>query len=172
MTPHLEKKGVNLDIHFLESKSKQEEYLVKLNSHNEWDSLKAVVVGTVAGFRPGIEVANASFDILENAVALANKAYPKWYLDEVAEDLEDLCNIFWQAGVDVLRPNWSENSFRFETPNWMAAGFDIYNVRDIHIVFGDTLVVSAPSSRFRLFESYAFHDLFYQNFFEDGFTKT
>ncbi|BAY26011.1 hypothetical protein NIES2100_58210 [Calothrix sp. NIES-2100] len=142
---------------------------MKLNSHNEWDSLKAVVVGTVAGFRPGIEVANASFDILESAVALANKAYPQWYLDEVAEDLEDLCHIFWQAGVDVLRPNWSENSSRFQTPNWMAAGFDIYNVRDIHIVFGDTLIVSAPSSRFRLFEPYAFHDLFYQNFFEDGF---
>jgi N-dimethylarginine dimethylaminohydrolase len=41
-------------------------------------------------------------------------------------------------------------------------------VRDLHIVFGDTLVVSAPSSRFRLFETYAFHDTFYRHFFKDG----
>lgn len=142
---------------------------MKLNSHNEWDSLKTVVVGTVAAFSPGLEVSDAAGDTLERAVSLAQKAYPQWYLDEVAEDLEDLCHIFRQAGVNVLRPTWSENSSHFQTPNWMAAGFDIYNVRDIHIVFGDTLVVSAPSSRFRLFESYAFHDLFYQNFFEDGF---
>src|SRR5262249_60508995 len=50
----------------------------------------------------------------------------------------------------------------------MAAGFDIYNVRDLHVVFGDTLVVSAPATRFRLFEPYAFHDLFYRYFFDDG----
>jgi N-dimethylarginine dimethylaminohydrolase len=30
-------------------------------------------------------------------------------------------------------------------------------------------VVSAPSSRFRLFETYAFHDIFYRYFFDDGF---
>lgn len=142
---------------------------MKLNSHNEWDSLKAVVVGTIAGFSPGIEMADASPDILESAILLARKAYPQWYLDEVGEDLEGLCNIFRQAGVDVLRPNWSESSSSFKTPNWSASGFDIYNVRDIHIVFGDSLIVSAPSSKFRLFESYAFHDLLYQNFFEDDF---
>jgi N-dimethylarginine dimethylaminohydrolase len=87
----------------------------------------------------------------------------------VAEDLEGLCEIFRQADVSVIRPSWSEPSSRFETPNWAAAGFDIYNVRDLHVVFGDTLVTSAPSSRFRLFESYAFHDLFYRHFFDDGF---
>ena len=41
---------------------------MKLNSHNEWDSLKAVVVGTIAGFSPGIEMADASPDILESAI--------------------------------------------------------------------------------------------------------
>jgi N-dimethylarginine dimethylaminohydrolase len=90
-------------------------------------------------------------------------------MDEVAEDLEGLCGIFRQAGVSVLRPSWSEKSSRFETPNWMAAGFDIYNVRDLHVVFGNTLVVSAPSSRFRLFETHAFHDIFYRYFFDEGF---
>jgi N-dimethylarginine dimethylaminohydrolase len=142
---------------------------VKLNSHNEWDPLKAVVVGTVEGFSPGLETLDPRSSVLEGAVELAVNAFPQWYLDDVAEDLDDLCGIFRQARVNVLRPKWSEPSSRFETPNWSAAGFDIYNVRDLHIVFGDTLIVSAPSSRFRLFETYAFQDLLYQNFFEDGF---
>lgn len=57
----------------------------------------------------------------------------------------------------------------FSTPNWAAAGFDIYNVRDLHIVFGNTLITSAPSSRFRQYESLAFHELLYEHFFEEGF---
>jgi glycine amidinotransferase len=142
---------------------------VKLNSHNEWDPLKAVVVGTVERFSPGLESLGGRSNLLEEAVELAMRAFPQWYLDEVAEDLEGLCESFRQASVNVLRPKWSEPSSRFETPNWSAAGFDIYNVRDLHIVFGDILIASAPSSRFRLFETYAFQDMFYENFFEDGF---
>jgi len=143
---------------------------MKLNSHNEWDPLKAVVVGTVDSFSPGLEFsAGTSEAMRERACGLVKKAYPKWYLDEVAEDLEGLCSIFRQAGITVLRPSWPAATAQFSTPNWSAAGFDIYNVRDLHIILGDTLVVCAPSSRFRLFETYAFRDLFYKNFFEEGF---
>ena len=143
---------------------------MKLNSHNEWDRLKTVVVGAVDRFSPGLEFAvDATAQTCERATELVQKAYPKWYLDEVAEDLEGLCAIFRQAGVEVLRPRWSEESEAIATPNWRASGYDIYNVRDLHVVFGDTLVVSAPSSRFRLFETYAFREIFYESFFEDGF---
>lgn len=141
---------------------------MKLHSDNEWDPLKAVIVGTVDGYAPGLEIADPRPGLLEAASKIVGKAYPRWYLDEVAEDLEELCGIFRQAGISVIRPHWSEQSASFCTPNWSACGFDIYNVRDLHIVFGDTLVVSAPSSRFRLFETYAFHDMFYRHFFDDG----
>lgn len=143
---------------------------MKLNSHNEWDPLKAVVVGTVDDFSPGLEFsARTSEATREQACEMVKKAYPAWYLNEVAEDLEGLCSVLRQAGITVLRPKWDADTARFSTPNWSATGFDIYNVRDLHIVFGDTLVVSAPSSRFRLFESYAYRDLFYKNFFDEGF---
>jgi glycine amidinotransferase/scyllo-inosamine-4-phosphate amidinotransferase 1 len=142
---------------------------VKLNSCNEWDPLKVVVVGSVEGFSPGLEFGDRRPEMLDTALGLVRKAYPQWYLDEVAEDLEALCAIFRQAGVLVVRPRWSERSWHFATPNWMAGGFDIYNIRDLHIVVGDTLVVSAPSSRFRLFETYALQDIFYRHFFDDGF---
>lgn len=143
---------------------------LKLNSHNEWDPLKTVVVGTVDGFSPGLEFANRVDEgTLEKAVEAARRAFPQTYLDEVAEDLEALCDIFRQAGVTVLRPKWESAAADFDTPDWSASGYDIYNVRDLHIVFGNTLVTSAPSSRFRLFENYALQQLFYDHFFEAGF---
>ena len=140
-------------------------------SCNEWDKLKTVVVGSVENFSPGLEFSslNIDDDFYENAKQIAMKAYPDWYLDEVSEDLERLCSIFKQAGVEVLRPEWSEEDVQFSTPNWRSSGFDIYNVRDLHIVFGDTLVVSAPSSRFRIFEQYSMQNIFYEHFFEEGF---
>ncbi len=142
---------------------------MKLQSNNEWDPLKVVVVGTVEGYEPGLETADRGVQVTEQARTLVRRAFPQWYMDEVAEDLEELCEIFRQAGVQVLRPKWCEAASDFRTPNWSASGFDIYNVRDLHIVFGNTLVSSAPSSRFRMFESYALREIFYEHFFDDGF---
>jgi N-dimethylarginine dimethylaminohydrolase len=142
---------------------------MRLNSHDEWSPLETVVVGTVDGFSPGVDVAEPTPGVIDRAAGIAREAFPQWYLDEVAEDLDGLCAIFRQAGVTVLRPKWTEAVAHFQTPNWAASGYDIYNVRDLHIVFGNTLVASAPSSRFRLFESYALRELFYEHFFAEGF---
>jgi glycine amidinotransferase/scyllo-inosamine-4-phosphate amidinotransferase 1 len=111
----------------------------------------------------------ASAEQQASARALARQAFPPWYLDEVAEDLEGLCAIFRRAGIQVMRPAWSEPDARFKTPNWEADGFDIYNVRDLHLVVGNTLIASAPSSRYRLFEQFALRDLLYEHFFAEGF---
>lgn len=118
---------------------------------------------------PGLEYQRPDADVCAKARTLVRQAFPQWYLDEVGEDLADLCDLFKKANVEVLRPRWDEGSPYFETPNWAAEGFDIYNVRDLHIVFGNTVVSSAPSARFRQFESFALRDLFYDHFFEDGF---
>lgn len=142
---------------------------LKLNSNNEWDPLEAVIVGTVNGFSPGVEFASrVSPKVRDRAISLARSAFPAGYLEEVGEDLEALCDVFRQAGVEVLRPSWRSPTADFDTPDWSASGFDLYNVRDLHIVFGDTLVTSAPSSRFRLFEAHAMQELFYQHFFDEG----
>ena len=144
---------------------------MKLFSNNEWGQLKSVVLGTVENFSPGWEFKKrVSKEKKERAKRLVLEACPQWYLDEVAEDLEGLNNILRSQGVEVLRPTWDFTSQEFDTPEWSAGGFDIYNVRDLHIVIGNKLVVSSPSSRFRLFENASFQNLFYRNFFEDGFS--
>lgn len=143
---------------------------MKINSFNEWDRLRKVVVGSVDNFCPPVEFSHCVDEkTISSAVEIASKAYPKSYLDEVAEDLDDLCSVLSDFGAEVIRPSWNSNNANFTTPNWSASGFDIYNVRDLHIVFGNTVVASAPSSRFRLFEHYAMQDLFYKHFFDDGF---
>ena len=138
---------------------------MKLNSHDEWSPLKEVILGTVEGFIPPLEVSRGNEALFEKSKQVIKKAYPQWYLDEVAEDLDGLVRIFQNAGVRVLRPSWQEERSDFQTPNWAAQGFDIYNVRDLHAVFGDMLVSSASSARFRLFENYAIQDLIYKNYF-------
>ena len=143
---------------------------MKVHSYNEWDRLRKVVVGSVDNFCPPVEFSNPVDErTIESAVRLASDAYPKAYLDEVAEDLDDLCGILSDFGSEVVRPSWNADKPHFTTPNWSASGFDIYNVRDLHIVFGNTVVASAPSSRFRLFEHYAMQELFYEHFFDEGF---
>jgi N-dimethylarginine dimethylaminohydrolase len=141
---------------------------MRLFSQDEWSPLRAVIVGTVEGFCPGIDAEVAHMGKLDEAANVAQQAFPRWYLDEVAEDLHDFCQLLTRAHVEVMRPEWKEASPRFCTPSWCASGFDIYNVRDLHVVVGNTLIESAPSSRFRLFESLAFRDVLLKRFFDEG----
>ncbi len=141
---------------------------MKLNSHDEWSPLREVVLGTVAGFVPPIELPVANDELLARAAAIVARAYPKWYLDEVAEDLDGVETVLRESGVKVHRPVWREEQAHFRTPNWSAQGFDIYNVRDLHAVFGNTLIASASAARFRLFEHYAMQGVVYEHYFADG----
>jgi N-dimethylarginine dimethylaminohydrolase len=141
---------------------------VKLNSHDEWGRLREAVLGTVENFAPPLELSIRDEGLLDRARGIVARAYPSWYLDEVAEDLEQLRHILEQAGVNVVRPRWREAHQDFHGPNWSASGFDIYNVRDLHAVFGDALVVSASASRFRIHEHHAMQEIFYDRYFEAG----
>jgi glycine amidinotransferase/scyllo-inosamine-4-phosphate amidinotransferase 1 len=141
---------------------------MKINSHDEWSPLREVILGSVENFVPPIELPTSEEGLLVRAAAVVARAYPKWYLDEVAEDLAGLEAIFQKAGVKVVRPIWREERADFRTPNWSAQGFDVYNVRDLHAVFGDILISSASASRFRLFEHYAIQGVVYEHYFSQG----
>jgi len=67
--------------------------LGKINSHNEWDKLKEIIVGTAAGttatlswMRPGA----VPEGLMDKASEISAKACPKWFFDEVEEDLQAL----------------------------------------------------------------------------------
>ena len=69
---------------------------MKINSHNEWDKLKEVIVGTAEGTTATLSWMRPepiSEKIMEKALELSKKASPKWFYDEVEEDLEKVLEV-------------------------------------------------------------------------------
>ena len=141
---------------------------MKINSHNEWDRLREIIVGrtkTMASltlFRPVDDKTK------EKAFKLAQDAYPEWLVNEVSEDLEELCGVLKSHGAKVFRPNTGDVNKFFSTPHWAAVGSDCYNMRDHHLVVGDTVIESPTYNRYRYYEAMALYDVWY-HYFEEGF---
>ena len=143
-----------------------------LNSHNEWDRLEEIIVGTAknsTGCFFWNEKFNQNQNKIDTARKLAQKAYPKWYIEEVEEDLEDLCKILKKFNVRVLRPDPSNVGKIFRTPYWGGITNNLYNARDLYLVIGNHLIESPSPIHSRFFEKDGFKDIFYK-YLENGFT--
>jgi N-dimethylarginine dimethylaminohydrolase len=145
---------------------------LKINSHNEWDRLREVIVGTAEGTRAVLTWPRPDPippDVMESALTLASQAYPQWFLDEVQEDLDALAATIASCGVKVHRPAVHDIARMYATPFWQSSGNNIYNVRDLHLVVGNTVIESPSHLRSRYFEAVALYDIWYE-YFEEGFT--
>lgn len=141
---------------------------MKLNSHNEWDNLREVIVGNAESrsclaFSTTEPVSEGKREQIEK---LAREAYPQWLIDEVNEDLQELCDVLTKFGVKVLRPNSSNVGKTYSTPDWSACGDRQYNMRDLHLVVGNTVLESPSQERHRLFETTGLYDIWYKYFIE------
>lgn len=144
---------------------------MKINSHNEWDKLKEIIVGRGDGraslvFSAGDQPPSA--DILEKANRLARDAFPQWLVDEINEDLDGLSRILQSFGVNVHRPTVSTVNKLFATPHVWAQGDHCYNMRDLHLVVGNTVIESPSQEKHRYFESMGLYDIWYE-YFKEGF---
>ena len=143
---------------------------MRINSHNEWDKLREVIVGnaeTMAALifpTPG----PISEELTEEGYALAREAYPRYFLDEINEDLEALCDVLKEFGARVYRPNNDHINEIYSTPLWSAAGNNVYNMRDLHLVVGNTVIESPSYERHRFFEAAGLYDIWYE-YLEEGF---
>lgn len=145
---------------------------MKINSHNEWDKLKEVIVGH-ADARAGLIYSGTeppSEKLKEKAEQLAKEAYPQWLIDEVAEDLEGLCDVLRKFGAKVMRPRKPDNKTfaTFTTPFFSAAQEHCYNMRDLHLVVGNTVIESPSQERHRYFEAKGLSDIWLDYFREEG----
>ena len=144
---------------------------MKINSHNEWDKLLEVIVGTAEGTQAVLTWPRPDpipEAIAKRAAQLAQQAYPQWFLEEVQEDLNGLADTIAKFGVTVHRPKVHDISRMYATPFWQSTGNNIYNVRDLHLVVGNTVIESPSYLRSRYFESMALYDIWYE-YFEEGF---
>ena len=146
----------------------------KINSHNEWDTLKEVIVGTAKG-----TVATLTWDkkkifdqkIIEEAQKLAKQSYPKLLLDEVEEDLNEYANTLKKLGAVVHRPKAFDLSNIYSSPFWSSNSTNLYNVRDLNLVVGNLVIESPSYLESRYYEATSLYDIFYK-YFEKGFKWT
>lgn len=144
---------------------------LKVNSHNEWDKLREIIVGTAEGTHATLTWPRPDpipEDVLRKAQALNHEAHPQWFLDEIEEDLDGLANTIAQFGVKVYRPTVHDITRMYSTPFWQSTGNNVYNVRDLHLVVGNTVIESPSYLPSRYFEQLALYDIWYE-YFEAGF---
>ena len=144
----------------------------KINSHNEWDKLREVVLG-VASHTMAVLTWSRPEPIPESvrdvAYRLAREAYPQWLLDEVNEDLESASDMFKQFGIKVHRAKAYDLTRMYSSPyGWSSTGNDIFNIRDLHLIVGNNVIESSSPVKSRYFEATALYSVWYK-YFESGF---
>lgn len=144
---------------------------MKINSHNEWDTLKEVVVGSADKTEAVLtwqESSPPTEAVKQKAVTLARQAYPQWFLEEVNEDLDGLADSISGFGVKVFRPEVHDINKFCVSPFWTSTGNNSYNVRDLHLVVGNAVIESPSQHSCRYFEPLALYPIWYE-YFEEGF---
>ena len=119
----------------------------KINSHNEWDKLKEIIVGSAEGTRATLtwnKPGKIPEKLLQEAIKLAEEATPKWLYDEVCEDLDELSKTLKNLGVTVHRPKTYDFKKMYSSPYWSSTSNNVYNARDLNLVVGNS-VIESPS---------------------------
>jgi N-dimethylarginine dimethylaminohydrolase len=146
---------------------------MKLNSHNEWDKLKEVIVGSAQNSCAVMTWRNSKKSLTDNlikeAISLSKKAMPQTIIDETEEDLNGLANILSKFGAKVFRPKIHNLEKFYSSPHWYTTGNNSYNARDLNLVVGDYLIESPSQHASRYYESTTYYDIFYNNYFDEGF---
>jgi len=143
-----------------------------VNSHNEWDLLEEVIVGTVDGAMfPAwnqINVATAppgEWQAAERLVGGGGSPYPPALIEAARRDLEGFVHILEAEGVRVRRVERVNFNTGFGTPDWqVTSGFCAANPRDPFMVIGNEILETPMADRSRYFEAWSYRSLFKEYF--------
>lgn len=133
-----------------------------IESHNEWDPLKKVVLGDVHGAR------FPKYDDVFNEVAKHSKwtetAQPvgpisKDILDLTDHELRQFEKVLTDLGVEVLRPRQLDFQQTVHGYRYFADGFYNYCPRDVILVVGNTVIETPVLFHSRFHETEAYRDI-------------
>ena len=131
-------------------------------SHNEWDVLQEVVVGSAFGARrPKLtrDQLLIEYPGVTNLAALEIGQFSDRIIEETEEDLNDFVCALQKLGIKVRRPQEIDHSNNFGTGDWSTNGFYRYCPRDSLLVVGDCIIETPMTMRSRLFEQFCFKEM-------------
>lgn len=143
-----------------------------VNSHNEWDPLEEVIIGTPLGaYFPEWRVVNevtvdpGAWDEIEATVGGAGRPYPDEMVQAAAQAVDGLVRLMEAEGVRVRHVDTANYGAGFGTPNWsVKTGFSAANPRDPFLVIGNEIIETPMADRGRYFEAWAYRSLFKEYF--------
>lgn len=143
-----------------------------VNSHNEWDPLEEVIIGSVGGaILPSWDTINrhtvppGEWDKICTRLNPNGTPYPRENIEAAEKEREAFIHILESEGVTVREIDDADYAASFSTPAWkVTSGFCGANPRDPFIIIGNEIIETPMADRSRYFEAYAYRSLFKEYF--------
>jgi glycine amidinotransferase len=146
-----------------------EENKTIVNSWNEWDPLKHVIVGRADGTMVQAPEPAVQRDWPEHDFPLGTYGpLPKEMEEKANEQLDGLVAILEARGIRVDRPTLIDFSQAIETPDWeQGTMFGCMPPRDLLLTVGNEIIEATMSYRSRWFEYLCYRPLLEEYFKDD-----
>ena len=140
-----------------------------VNSWNEWDPLKHVIVGRADGTVVQAPEPATERDWPEHGFPLGTYGpLPKEMEDKANEQLDNLAQLLERRGIRVDRPTPLDFNQAVETPDWkQETMFGCAPPRDLLLTVGSEILEATMSQRSRWYEYLCYRPLLEQYFKED-----
>jgi len=138
-----------------------------VNSWNEWDPLREVVVGSARGAAEmGFEPALSPYFSPEGLEQTPGaRAIPGVLLDEAERQLDNFAELLQRLGITVRRPDPIDHAVSMKTPDWeVYGGHASACPRDLLLVIGNEIIEAPMAQRARYFEFRAYRTLLKEYF--------
>ncbi|MEN8145389.1 MAG: inosamine-phosphate amidinotransferase 1 [Gemmatimonadota bacterium] len=139
-----------------------------VNVHNEWDPLEEMIVGVAEGAQVPIgEKGLYSLEYYEHHDSIEeipSGPYDERVIEETKEDLETIVAALKGEGVIVRRPEVTDHSKMFGSPDWQSDGEFNYCPRDVLLAIGDMIIETPMPLRSRYCEPLAYKDILLEYF--------
>lgn len=141
---------------------------MSINSHNEWDPIKEIIVGTAKFCHaPSLDVGfttSSSTDGVEDI--LFKGLYPDRIIKETEEDINIFIEELEKLNITVRRPSPPIIN-NFATPDWECDRFFPYCPRDTMLVVGEKIIETPGIYRSRYFETICYKEIL-KNYMLEG----
>ena len=142
---------------------------IVVNSWNEWDPLKHVIVGRAEGTMVQAPEPAVQLDFPDHGFPLGTFGpLPKEMEDKADELLDNYAAILENRGIRVDRPSPLDFSQAVQTPDWKQDSmFGCMPPRDVLLTVGNEILEAPMSFRSRWFEYLCYRPLMEQYYRED-----